>query len=380
MLINLQCLSTQPGRRTCSRPSFTLVELMVAITIMGILAGMVLYTLAGAQRDASVARTQGTLKKINEIILYRWEEFRYRAVKVNIPDDYLSRIPLGPQLGQVPVSPREGARLRLMILRDTMRMELPDNYRDIEYSPSLYHAAVFTSSGTPSVISPPISRNVPGEYNNLRRAFGLPPVMTPYTAAVSAGMTVAKASTDNPAFDSAELLYQIVAASNYNGSNGLEYFRPTEIGDVDGDGFLEFIDAWGMPICFIRWPAGYGEPNRTAGGDPRPADSFLNDTSVPDALDPLKTDWRYNTSTPPWLLIPLIVSAGPDGEFNLVFDSGVNYATTTAVGVPGSSPYPNPYYFPDPYASSSGKQQGKIVDTALTTDADNLTNYDLLVQ
>lgn len=359
------------------RPSFTLIELLVAISIIGILASMVLYTLAGAQRDSLTARTQGTLKKINEVILYRWEEFRYRAVKVNIPDDYLYRLTTGTYAGQTPVSPREGARLRLMILRDTMRMELPDQYRDLEYSPTIYHAAVFTDSGTPAVMMPPMVRSVPGEYNNLRRTFGLPPVGTPYSAVVSAGATVPAATKG--IYDSAELLYQIVASSNYNGSNGLEFFRPTEIGDLDDDGRPEFIDAWGTPICFIRWPAGYGEPNRTAGGTARPADSILNDTSVPDAMDPLRTDWRFAAGGSPWLLIPLIVSAGPDRDFNLWFDTGINYATTTAVGAP--SFYPNPYYFPDPYAANAGGvQQGQIFDTASTADGDNITNYSLLLE
>jgi prepilin-type N-terminal cleavage/methylation domain-containing protein len=172
--------NTQPiVLRRRSRPSFTLVELMIVIAIIGIMGSMLLYALAGAQRDALVARTQGTLKKINDIVLYKWEEFRYRSVKVNIPDDYLYRLTIGPQAGQAPVSPREAARLRLMVLRDTMRMELPDQYLDLEYAPTMYHAAVFTDSGSPSVITPPIVRTVPGEYNNLRRSFGLPPVVNP---------------------------------------------------------------------------------------------------------------------------------------------------------------------------------------------------------
>ncbi len=192
------------------RPCFTLIELLVVIAIIGILSGMVMYALAGAQRDSLVARTQGTLKKINEIVLYNWEEFRYRAVKVNVPDNYLYRLTAGAQQGQTPLSPREGARLRLMILRDTMRMELPDQYRDIEYTPTIYHAAVFQDSGTPAVMSPAISRNVPGVYNNFRRAFGLPMVVTPYTGAVAATVTVTRGATDNPAWDSAELLYQLL--------------------------------------------------------------------------------------------------------------------------------------------------------------------------
>ncbi|MEO8272393.1 MAG: type II secretion system protein, partial [Aureliella sp.] len=51
-----------------SRPSFTLVELLVSIAIIGIMAGMVLYTLAGAQQDALRTRTRGTIDKINAVM------------------------------------------------------------------------------------------------------------------------------------------------------------------------------------------------------------------------------------------------------------------------------------------------------------------------
>ncbi len=128
-------------------PSFTLVELLIAISIIGIMIGMVLYTLAGARRDSLTARTRGTIKKLNEIVLARWEEFRYRAIKVNVPDGVLEpTLPLGvgnPMMA--PLSPREGARLRMIILRDVMRMEFPDRFNDITTSPCFYKAAVYTA-------------------------------------------------------------------------------------------------------------------------------------------------------------------------------------------------------------------------------------------
>ncbi len=80
---------------------------------MGIMIGMVLYTLAGARRDSLTARTRGTIKKLNEIVIARWEEFRYRAIKVNVPEGVLlpSR-DLGPGNPMMaPLSPREGREI-----------------------------------------------------------------------------------------------------------------------------------------------------------------------------------------------------------------------------------------------------------------------------
>src|SRR5262249_30854885 len=31
-------------------------------------------------------------------------------------------------------------------------------------------------------------------------------------------------------------------------------FGPTEVKDTDGDGLMEFVDAWGEPLLFFRWP------------------------------------------------------------------------------------------------------------------------------
>ena len=34
-------------------------------------------------------------------------------------------------------------------------------------------------------------------------------------------------------------------------------FNDSEVQDTDGDGLLEFVDAWGQPLQFYRWPIGY---------------------------------------------------------------------------------------------------------------------------
>ena len=406
---------------TNCRPSFTLVELLVSIAIIGILAGMVLYTLAGAQRDSLIAKTQGTIRKLNDIMIYRWEEFRYRAVKINVPSDFLEPYTLPNGQMQSPISAREGARVRMTILRDLMRMEFPDRYSDILYTPSRYTVAVYTGDNAPpfsdttndDALFP--DRDVPGIYNNFRKRmvvnssgapFPLTTIPHPGAAApMSLGALATGITTD---FQGAELLYQIVATSNYNGSNGLEYFAPTEIGDVDDDGMPEFIDGWGRPIRWLRWPVGYGVVNASLStpalanqreiDSSRPPDYALNDTSVPDALDPLHTDWRWSTSKftqKPWLLVPLIVSAGPDGYFDIQFDKSpsVSYAVTMWPG-PTDSPahLKSPYFFVDPYLdfydnSSGAGGQGGLgqwfdEDGSPSTygTADNITNYSLLLQ
>lgn len=64
------------------------------------------------------------------------------------------------------------------------------------------------------------------------------------------------------AADSAEMLYEIVTTND----DGETTFNASEIGDTDGDGKLEFIDAWGNPIRYYPYasrlfrPDGHGTP------------------------------------------------------------------------------------------------------------------------
>ncbi len=196
----------------------------------------------------------------------------------------------------------------------------------------------------------------------------------------------------------AELLYAVVASSTFQGSSALEHFRPSEIGDTDGDGYPEFIDAWGRPIRWLRWPAGFSSP--------------LNDTLTPDPMDPLKTDWRWADSVTlkPWMLVPLIISAGPDGEFDIAFDFNDAGSNTYSACVDPQAPYGQvqyaehaytkvtdpgganiqrsngKYYFPDPFAqyttASGALRVGSYFDQSGDGDSslDNISNYELLLQ
>ena len=115
------------------RPAFTLVELLVAISIIGILASMVLFTLAGAQREAKMTKTKGTIEKINSVLMERFEEYRYRSVKLRIPVALTRK---NPNTGVVALSPKTAAKIRTVILKDLMRMEMPDRQSDLEYTPT----------------------------------------------------------------------------------------------------------------------------------------------------------------------------------------------------------------------------------------------------
>jgi hypothetical protein len=183
-------------------------------------------------------------------------------------------------------------------------------------------------------------------------------------------------------FQGAECLYLILSTMKDHDKSALDYFSTDEIGDVDGDGFKEILDAWGRPIEFIRWPAGYvreqpgpdmewGDVSVDDDGDSTTdefdgefyfagTDDFVwtstsqtRDSRVaPDPFDPLKVDTRWTNTDPvdrPFAISPLICSAGPDGAYDLNVPAvdqfslgndpyyGIGGAPTLLVGTPADS-------------------------------------------
>lgn len=129
----------------------------------------------------------------------------------------------------------------------------------------------------------------------------------------------------------AELLYLLlVEGTGANGGifNKLD-FRESEVRDTDNDGIPEFVDAWGRPLQFFRWPVLHPEPGVALGGAP------YSSTTEPREVFPL--DPGKQLMAPAWwgpsnndnqLQLPKSVLV--QGYFTLLTD--LNYAN------PGAGP------------------------------------------
>ncbi len=80
-----------------------------------------------------------------------------------------------------------------------------------------------------------------------------------------------------------------------------EEFTDREVKDTDGDGLLEFVDAWGEPLQFYRWPIYYG--TRAASSDSQKGSAPYNNFTTPRQQDPLDPNqllvapgWWYSTA------------------------------------------------------------------------------------
>jgi len=237
------------------RRAFTLVELLVAMMIIGILASMVLFAMAAAEESAKQAKTKSTITKLHNLLMPKYESYRTRRAPVNFV----------PPAGTPPLPPRDAARVRLDALRELQRMEMPDRFSDIIDGP-ITPASAFLA--TPKMARPSVSSS--------------------YLAQLT---SIGTETTEN---QGAECLYMIVTRG-LDEPDALEQFSTSEIGDTDKDGLREFVDGWGLPISFLRWAPGFVSPLQ------------LSPPTSHDPFDPLKV---YANTFP---LFPLIVSAGPDG-------------------------------------------------------------------
>ncbi len=246
-------------------PGFTLVEMLITITIIGILSAGVLAALQGARETAKAAKTKTTITKLHYVILQHYDSYRTRRVSVDTKG----------------MTPFQASVARLNTIRDLMRMEMPDRGSDL--------GGITVPPGA-GLLSP------------------VPQITDRYLRLYNGRDTVAEvAERDMP---SAEYLYMIVMSIH----EAAEQFSATEIGDYDNDGLPEFMDGWGHPIKFLRWPVGF--VNSLEGlSDLHPNNPW--DPTEPHDPDPFDSHGIVSTTHNAFALFPLIYSAGPDGHYDI---------------------------------------------------------------
>ena len=283
------------------RGGFTLVELLIVITIIGILAGLTMGALSAARETARVAKTKSTIAKLDLLVQQHYDSYRTRRVTIY---DTATLKRLNPSsLG----NPEAAAGLRLRAIRDLMRMEMPERWNDFQDAPVPFGAYKI---------------KVPSLAERYRRK---------YAALGPAGD-----------YDSGECLYMWITSAI---PDAREKFAENEIGDGDADGWPEFQDGWGNPIKFLRWAPAFLDSDIQAVVDPINDDPLRRAASEADHdpfdsrkldidVDPAHPDYADLPPRGGWRLIPLIYSAGPDGIY------GINHGGAYSYGG-------NPYFYPN---------------------------------
>ena len=389
------------------RSGFTLVELLVVIAVIAILSSMLLMGLWGVAENARASRTRSVIQRIDTYVRARWDAYMDRRIGVQMlgplrlprfPSEveYMRILdPTGSNAAAIRADRfraygRFVAYVRLAAIREIQRMELPDRKADLMTPREL-------GVGVPPIIVPdptdPRSNLVPPVLRNQMTVVldSVPALWRTYRAKAESlvkakfGPTADWRTRWTATNETAECLYLILSTMADDERAALEWFKESEIGDTDGDGMPEVLDAWGTPITFIRWPSGfvkeYTAPpqhfqvsylpysdimsgdqawqedgtttvmddnttlqNFQNQGDPGPSLlaslDWQNTGGSDDPFDPLKVDVRwydapnssFGVSQPftsnrtyhawnndPYEVTPLIVSAGPDKQYDLAF-------------------------------------------------------------
>ena len=364
---------------------FTLVEIMVVLVIISLMGGMVLAAVQGVSSTARASRTRSIIAACDSVIQEQYDSYKYRAFAVNAPiTSMLVDHDSNPGTPDILVSSEvlvtEGARVRLIMLRDLQRMEIPDKRLDVSTSTTAPWVP------TPAVAVKAVANRVISDASGkaIRQYATRSENLISWTRSSRSDMYLDRVATSSLNWttpnEGAECLFMIMATSFSNGLPAIDSIPNSNIGDTDNDGMPEILDGWGNPLGFIRWPVGF-------------LDSDLVDTSIPDEFDPFQVDFGNSVAsiTRPWAMRPLIVSAGSDQEFGMTLSSNniqyqnqdwpladMDTGTTTKAG-DESVGRTAPYKFPDPYLrhSAPGSLPGEINDSEVS--ADNLTNYSLAV-
>lgn len=391
---------------------FTLVELLTVIAIIGFMSGMFIVAYRGAAQEATAQKTRSTIQKISDVLNSRMEEYTTYPIALQNVNP-----PFGPITGTavsigVPTDPNYESptllleRARLLSLRDIIAMEMPDHPDDLLWSSKWGVANNANASYWNSLTRPLVTGLLAG---------GIPVVVKNKPTSRVRGLVRRLSQGNVPIpnwerdFANAELLYLIVEDSDLNGTSAIELFGASEVGDKDGDGLNEFIDGYGNPIQWIRWPTGFEGVARyhpdmlsqdvLAGTPPNVRVSITSDPLDRVGADPgysrhfeTGTVANWETFKPGPGAFPLVASAGLDGVFGIRFElseppsvqdtSGLKPAFSSRFpNWQGGQPnYPRPLLFTDPWhprrVGTPPERLGGRLSPTDNSSSDNITNYD----
>ena len=338
------------------RGGVTLIELLIAILIISILAGLILGVAAVAAETAREAHTRHMVTRLHTLLMEHYDSYKTRRVRLR--DEVVNKINTlsASQRG------RALAEARLYALRELMLMEIPDRWSDILL-------AGVPSSPTTAVTRYPVYLDVSNSANG-RTALANTYLRRYWQAAATApdGATL----TEN---QGAECLYMVITIACGDGE-ARTLFHESDIGDTDGDGAPEFLDGWGRPINFLRWAPGFDSQiqiNANELGDPIPSNSAWI-TAAANDHDPFDI---FRSDAFAFRMVPLIFSGGRDETFSIrLVKPYVTWLGNTNITFPFNPSNPRKLL---PYLKATDPDDGSTeylgIDNGENASTDNIHNH-----
>lgn len=199
-------------RKFRHRRGFTMIEMLVVVTIILLLMSISIGVLRNAIGAARQNQTKATIQKVSGLLQQRMDAF-YRGIErsnLTQASDKMRRDWYGTY-GFVPPN----KAIDVMVKKDLFRTRFPQTFAEVDST----------------------------NYANPPRVTGL------------TGMTYVQAK-HKPETEGAALMYWLLTNSEVYGIAPVDEseFTSAEVRDTDGDGLMEFVDGWGRPLRFYRCP------------------------------------------------------------------------------------------------------------------------------
>jgi prepilin-type N-terminal cleavage/methylation domain-containing protein len=303
----------EPKRRT---GGFTLIELLVVMAIIGIVVALIMTAAMDGVRRAEERATQALITKLDLGISDRIEALLSTRVDANQAHQYMAGV-YNAAFTQPTASQQ---RAQVIAQFDMMKAELPDVFF-VQIIPNTFapgtnlyplNFAAQPYPGTPVASSPLLNFVLPlgnSVFNNSPNSFGDAPLILPtnfnpagtgiygasYAAAAGVYKNLGYVATgydqvdndadgfvdewdegvnagnfaqvtanlqrhmNNHATARSEMLFALLVEGQgpLGSVFNIDEFTDREVRDTDGDGLPEFVDSWGQPLQFYRWPIYY---------------------------------------------------------------------------------------------------------------------------
>ena len=224
------------------RHAFTLLELLIVITIIAVLMGLSVSVMFGIVSQAEEEATVTTVRKVDALLQQRIESFD-RAFNSNRKQAAVNNI--GFLLASQNIHGVRDEVQEILAKKALFRFEFPQRIDERR----LFGDADTIVTGIPDTIflivaAPNARQQLINEGN-----------AAPNDADVR-DRVISNWANHLPETESAALLHFSLIASGSFGVGAVDgdRFTTKEVADTDGDGLPEFIDAWGNPLRYYRWP------------------------------------------------------------------------------------------------------------------------------
>jgi prepilin-type N-terminal cleavage/methylation domain-containing protein len=267
-----------------SRTGFTLIELLIVMSIITVLMGLSAVVLYGVTDSADEQATISTIAKLNGLIEQRAEAFeRAFGRDGSFRQRYIdSTNALLIQKNIYGVRPEV---VGVLAKKVAFRHLFPQRHEDLlKLGFDASGKIPLTAFDGDDLLAATLRPNDTDD-NQIDDAVDATVI------AGAANVHTADAAVDDSTVSSELLYFTLVHSGNFGATTSIaDQFSASEIADTDEDGLLEFVDAFGEPLRFYRWPTRLIDPNTPNSFQPNIA-NLTDNTDIRQPGDPDTLRW-----------------------------------------------------------------------------------------